>query len=846
MACDASRDSKGVATVLETAIHPGAILLGKYRVERALGRGGMGLVVAARHIELRELFAIKLLAPSREDHPTAVSRFLREARAAARLTSEHAARVYDVGRLDDGTPFLVMEYLDGDNLDALLRRRGALPLGEAVRLVLEACDAIAEAHAIGIVHRDLKPSNLFLARRHNGRPCLKVIDFGVSKQSGESERLTQTGAIVGSPHCMSPEQIRAPQTVDGRSDIWALGVILYLLTTGQEPFRGGSLPGVIHSVLNTQPVPPSQLRPELPPAFDEVVARCLRKRLEERYATIEEFAAAVRSLAGLVDETPPIAMPEALPSSRISDVVEPILPASSETPSTLITELRVFISCRSDVAEDRQVATAFHEALAAAGASPFFAPRDVAGHEDWTRVVSQALRSCDAFLLLLSPHAAVSEMVAAEFDMARQLAARSGGRPCILPVYVHPPDDQAQGHPLQERLQDLEHAFWNDVSDTPLIVKTLLERIGRRGVVLPAQTQPKPTVAARRPAPAAPAKTQLELPGGIVSARSPCYVARPSLEEACLREVVKPGALIRIRGPRQMGKTSLMMGIMEHAAQLGARTVTINLQLADAAILADQARFLRWLCAVVTRRLKLPVQRIDELWDHIFGAKDNCSAYFEEHLLPGAGPLVLALDHVDRLFESPATAEEILALLRAWHEMGKSQSPWHDLRLVLVYSTEMYVPLNINRSPFNVGLPAVLAEWDADMVQDLAQRHGLTLGRADIDQLMGLLGGHPHLVRIALYHLAGGMSLADLMKTAATDEGLFADHLKHLLWQLQSQPELCEAARHVMAATEPVRLSTELSFKLVSLGLVRLQGNEVIPGRDLYRRYLAMRLPARG
>jgi serine/threonine-protein kinase len=334
----------------------------------------------------------------------------------------------------------------------------------------------------------------------------------------------------------------------------------------------------------------------------------------------------------------------------------------------------------------------------------------------------------------------------------------------------------------------------------------------------------------------------LELPGGIVRSTSPYYAVRPVLEEACLREVTKPGALIRIKGPRQMGKTTLMMRILEHAAGAGARTVAINLQMADSAVMRDLNRFLRWLCAVTSRRLKIPPARIDDAWDDIFGAKDNCTAYFEEHLLAEGGPLVIALDHVDRIFESPQTAEEVLALLRAWHEMGKSQEIWQKLRLVLAYSTEMYVPMNINRSPFNVGLPAALAEWDARMVHDLAQRHRLAWRQAEVEQLMSLLGGHPQLIRLALYHIAGGMSLDSVLATAATDQGLFADHLRHLLWQVQGRAELLDAVVRVMSATGPVRLSTEVSFKLLSLGLVSLDGNEVRPARRLYRHYLTARL----
>jgi serine/threonine protein kinase len=286
---------------MEGTVRPGDTLLGKYQVERVLGQGGMGVVVAVRHLELGELFAIKLLLPKVSERANAVSRFVREARAAARLKSEHVVRVHDVGRLEGGAPYMVMEHLVGDDLAVHLQRRRCLPLEEAGLLVLQACDAIAEAHALGIVHRDLKPSNLFLMRRRNGSTCLKVLDFGISKQTedvGVAADQTESGAILGSLLYMSPEQMLSPKAVDRRSDIWAMGVVLYELTTGQRPFEGDSLANLLREVMNSEPPPPSKVRPELPAALDEVVLRCLRKRPEERYADAEELAAAVRALIG--------------------------------------------------------------------------------------------------------------------------------------------------------------------------------------------------------------------------------------------------------------------------------------------------------------------------------------------------------------------------------------------------------------------------------------------------------------------------------------------------------------------------------------------------------------------
>ncbi|WP_438035655.1 serine/threonine-protein kinase [Sorangium sp. So ce204] len=280
---------------MDTLVKTGDVLLGKYRVERVLGKGGMGLVVAARHLQLGELFAIKFLLPSTPEQPQLVERFVREARAAARLRGDHVARVHDVGRTEAGAPYMVLEYLQGSDLRELVREKGPLPVEDAALFVLQACDAIAEAHAAGIVHRDLKPANLFLIRRPNGSPSIKVLDFGVSKQTGVDEvELTTTGAMLGSPMYMAPEQVACSKSADARTDIWAMGVVLYELVTGRRPFDAETVLKVVALVLQAEPALPSELRPDLPRSVEEVILRCMRKRPEERFQSIGELAAALR------------------------------------------------------------------------------------------------------------------------------------------------------------------------------------------------------------------------------------------------------------------------------------------------------------------------------------------------------------------------------------------------------------------------------------------------------------------------------------------------------------------------------------------------------------------------
>ena len=282
-------------------VNVGDVLLGKYQVERVIGAGGMGVVVAVRHRELGELYAMKFMLPAALANEQAVDRFVREARAAARLKSEHVAKVHDVGRLENGSPYMVMEYLNGADLEGVLAQQGPLSVSVAATYVMQACDAIAEAHDAGVVHRDLKPANLFLTKRANGSPCIKVLDFGISKSVNPDEAansMTRTTAIMGSPYYMSPEQMRSSKNVDHRTDIWALGVILYQLSTGRVPFPGETITEVCSGVLADDPPGLGQYLPGMPPEFEQLVRRCLQKRPEHRFGNARELASSLAPIAG--------------------------------------------------------------------------------------------------------------------------------------------------------------------------------------------------------------------------------------------------------------------------------------------------------------------------------------------------------------------------------------------------------------------------------------------------------------------------------------------------------------------------------------------------------------------
>jgi serine/threonine protein kinase len=282
-------------------VQAGDTVSGKFRIERVLGQGGMGVVVAARHLQLDETVALKFLRAHATSDPDALARFAREARAAAKLKSEHVARVLDAGVTDDGTPYIVMEYLDGRNLGQVLEHEGRLDIATTAEFAIQACEGLAEAHARGIVHRDIKPENLFLVERSQGWRVVKILDFGISKfdvARGTADSNISTHSMMGSPCYMSPEQLRSTASVDHRTDIWSLGVTIFELLAGGTAYRAGqSLPQLIASILE-QPTPRlTDFWSDVPVELSAVVGRCMEKDREARFSSAAELALALLPFA---------------------------------------------------------------------------------------------------------------------------------------------------------------------------------------------------------------------------------------------------------------------------------------------------------------------------------------------------------------------------------------------------------------------------------------------------------------------------------------------------------------------------------------------------------------------
>ncbi|NET32666.1 MAG: CHAT domain-containing protein [Cyanothece sp. SIO1E1] len=350
--------------------------------------------------------------------------------------------------------------------------------------------------------------------------------------------------------------------------------------------------------------------------------------------------------------------------------------------------------------------------------------------------------------------------------------------------------------------------------------------------------EPMPTEAAEPTAP-----IQLEEPEGLVPLDSPFYVERQPIETDCYETVVRPGALIRIKAPRQMGKTSLLVRTLAHAKSQGFEIVRLSFQTVDTEALNDLNEFLQWFCSSVTEELDLE-DRLADYWQGARGIVRRCERYFERYLLTELDrPVVLGLDEVDQVFEHPEIATDFFGMLRVWHEEGKSSPLWQKLHLVIVHSKEVYIPLSINRSPFNVGSPIELRELNTREIESLIARHQLTLTDHQKQQLVDLVGGHPYLLRVALYQLAKGrMTLTQLLAEAPTEGGLYNDHLRRHLLNLEDDDKLLQAFKQVIQVYRPMQIGSTEAFKLHSMGLVKYQGNEVIPLCDLYRQYFQARL----
>ncbi|MEO0537770.1 MAG: AAA-like domain-containing protein [Cyanobacteria bacterium P01_A01_bin.123] len=391
-------------------------------------------------------------------------------------------------------------------------------------------------------------------------------------------------------------------------------------------------------------------------------------------------------------------------------------------------------------------------------------------------------------------------------------------------------------------VRDVGFRLWHLLSDTlgqkisKSNVRSVLSRQARRQAIAPKNSPPAPLQLPPQLWP----NTTLAYPNGPVPLHSKFYIQRPPLEARAYAEITRPGGFVRIRAPRQMGKTSLLRRIVHQAQIENMATVSINFCRADRLVFSSFERFLRWICANISRQLNLTCE-LDHYWDAELGCKVSCSSYFENCLLARLEqPLLIALDDVNVLFNYPEIASEFLLLLRSWYEDACELPTWQKLRWVIAHSHDLYLPMPTGQLPLNLGISLSLTDFTPTQVQTLSLLHGLDWAEnpACLKPLFNLLGGHPSLTRLALYHLAQGTVTHDqLIQKATFPTGIYSQHLRQCLATIALDEDLKVNLQRIMTSDRPAEVDLIVACQLESLGLVRLNADGVVPRCDLYRRY---------
>lgn len=501
---------------------------------------------------------------------------------------------------------------------------------------------------------------------------------------------------------------------------------------------------------------------------------------------------------------------------------------------------RVFLSYKRNTEPDQTLVGAVCNSLAANGHLVYI-DRELKPGDDWAGKLESQIRESDYLVVFLTGASSKSEMVRGEIEIARDQAAKPGGKPRIVPVrlgYAGP-----LPYPLNSYLDKLQYALWRGESDTANLVRTLADVIGGGTIPNSPQLPAEPPLAGdAQPSYAAP----LPPPGGNLDVDDPRYIERDG-DSTARRLIAQDGQTITIKGPRQMGKSSLMMRIVDAAMKHGKKPALLDLQLLDEPTRASAELCFRRFAERIAEELDVP-DRAAQFWDPDTPQPKNCSRFVEKHILNRIDTrITLAIDEADILFSTPFRAD-FFAMLRGWHNDRSNpvKKLWRKLDIVLVTSTEPYLFIDrVEQSPFNVGEVLSLEDFQPDQVHELNKRHQWPLFPAEADRLVGLLGGHPYLIRKALYVLTGekpSYTPGELFTRAADDAGPFGDHLRHYLLRLQAMPDLLEALAGVAqgrGCPDVIR-----AYRLQSAGLVKREGGKIVPRCKLYGDYFREQLRA--
>ncbi|MBG1266265.1 AAA-like domain-containing protein [Nostoc sp. WHI] len=497
---------------------------------------------------------------------------------------------------------------------------------------------------------------------------------------------------------------------------------------------------------------------------------------------------------------------------------------------------RIFISYKRNASPDEPVAVQVYEALSQQ--HKVFIDQTMSVGTRWAECIEAEIRQADFLITFLSALSTNSEMVVAEIETAHHLAKSQAGCPIILPVRLAYQEPFL--YPLSAYLNGINWAFWKDENDTPRLIAELLQAVSGGALAISEEKskadllQMSEPSLLLRPFPSA-QPVSLEMPEGTMEAQSAFYVERSS-DALALQTIERQGVTITIKGPRQMGKSSLLIRTIHTAVNAGKRVALLDFQLFDKAALTNADLFFRQFCTWLTDELEM-TDKVDEYWNMPLGNSQRCTRYVGRYLLKEFGnPIVLAMDEVERVFDTDFRSD-FFGMLRSWHNSRATTPIWKQLDLALVTSTEPYQLIdNLNQSPFNVGLVIDLEDFTAAQVADLNRRHGSPINANEEKQLMALLGGHPYLVRLALYSVAiARLYPTELFANAIADNGLFGNHLRNHLFRLHNKQELVKGMFQVIH--QNTCEDESIFFRLRGAGLVRRQGRVVLPRCQLYADY---------
>jgi len=514
--------------------------------------------------------------------------------------------------------------------------------------------------------------------------------------------------------------------------------------------------------------------------------------------------------------------------------------AAPEQGSGRLRFMKVFISYKRNVEPDEPLALRVYEALREH--CEVFIDQTLLVGTAWAERIQAELETCDYLIPLLSEHSVHSEMVETEIRTAHRLGKEGAGKPGILPIRVA--YREPFEYPLSAYLDRINWAFWESEADTEPLIEELLAAIAGGELSIAGGTakseiiRPAKPIDLPRPRPSA-SPIRLELPNGTMDPESRFYIEREG-DVLCQADIARQGVTITIKAPRQVGKSSLLVRTMARAAAAGKAVIFLDFQLFDRATLESPEAFFRTFCNWITDELDL-ADETDRFWEPKLGCVLRCTRYFKRHVLQKAGgSLVLAMDEVDRMFDC-SFRSDFFGMLRSWHNSRRPGNEWKRLDLALIISTEPYLLIDdLNQSPFNVGQVIELDDFTPDQVRDLNARHGYPFSEAELTRLMALIGGHPYLVRRALYLVASGQMDAEAFLANATrDDGPFGDHLRRHLFRFRDKPDLRQAMAQILAHnTCPDDL---LFFRLRGAGLARRAGSAVVPRYGLYTTYFRER-----